>query len=614
MREENLKQLTAAIDYESFYRRRPAPAVSIQAQGVAGYLRHPEFDAYLVSVVTEDGYEFVGHPSEFDFTSLADYRWLSHNKGFDQTLHEFLIEQGVVSDFMPEHWSCTADLAAYHCIARSLNVVVNFLFGIEVDKTIRDWMNNKRWDSLSPEEKDNVREYALEDSRHLPKIWRELAPTWPESEEEMSEITYRMKNRGLPVNDVKLDESIKMLNKVLFDTGEKLPWWAGDDPACKNKTPLSNNFLAAQCRKDGIDVPESRAKGDPEAIQWTEKYGDDYGYVGNMQTWASCNVLVDKLHTVRDRLRIRTDGYGKEVAWMPYGLKYAGTHTQRDSGGDGFNVLNMNRDEVHGVDLRGHFEAPKGYKFLSADFSQIEPRVLAWLVEDEEFLERVRGGEDPYITFGLVTLGHEGEWTSHDRKVWKMMVLQLGYQSGAPKFQSAAKSMGGLDLTLDECKRLVKLYRRKNKLVAGKKDGIWAVLQRECRKHSVSRGGSGEFVVELPSGRKQYYRNVTGNSNLTAVVAGESGFSAKHLYGGLLTENTVQAIARDIFTDKAIQLERAGISSVLRIYDEFLALVKTKDAKRLAGEMERIMCEPLSWAPGLPILSEVSIVDRYFKD
>jgi len=596
------EKLVVAIDFESYYKEKHC---SIKEQGILGYINHPEFDAYLVSVVTEDGKEFCGHPSDFDFNCLQKYDWLSHNKGFDQTLYRFLQKKGIIDAPEPERWYCTADLVAYHGIARDLATALHFVFEVEMDKSVRDRMNGKRWKDLTPEEQGELVEYCLDDSRWLPKLWRELSPGWPEAERKISDLTFEMKNRGLPIDAVKLDKSIRHLNRKMFEMVEDIPWW--DAPTKKNKTPLSDVLMAEECRKNGLPVPSSRSKDSQDAAAWIEEYGEKYPFIEAMQNWASANTLLQKLLTLQDRIVFPDDG---DFAWMPYGLKYCGAHTGRDAGGDGFNALNLHKAEIFGVDLRSHIVPPPGYRFLWADFSQIEPRVLAWLVEDEEFLERLRAGEDPYVAFGLGTLGHKGEWGSADRQLWKVMVLQLGYGSGWKKFMEVALKYG-VELTPAEAKRLVyKVYQKKNKRV---KD-FWKELETNLRRASITKGGSGTFIIPLPNGRTQIYRNVRGNSNLQAIVCAEKGFMNKHLYGGLLCENVVQAIARDVFMDKYLELEDEGFPIVLRVYDEYLSLVREDEAEERRVQMGEIMRKPVPWAPDLPLAAEAKIIDFYQKD
>lgn len=609
-----MEQRTAAVDFETYYHKTNC---SVTVQGTRGYFDHPEFDAYLVSIATSDGGEFVGHPSDFDFSEIADYVWLSHNKGFDETLYHLLRTRKKVTGPTKPEWYCTADLAAYHGFPRDLASLLSYLYGVQLDKGVRDRMSGQRWEKLSPDQQAELMEYAMNDVRYLNRFWAEHSAEWPEHERRISDLTLSMRNRGLPVDAAKLDQSIRTLQEKLYEFEEKIPWFDRNDPKA-GKTPLSPKALANECLKLGLPVLSSRAKGDAAAEAWIAAHGETAPFVQAMRDWNSANSLVKKLMTLRDRVIFPEpdDPFYQDLpeelrngsqAWVPYGMKYCGAHTGRDTGGEGLNVLNMHRGEVFGIDFRSHITAPPGWVFLSADYSQIEPRVLAWLAGDEAFLEAVRGGQDPYVAFGIHTLGHKGEWTKQDRQIWKMMVLSLGYQAGAEKFKGAALTMGGLDIPLDEARRLVKFYRAKNRKVTK----FWEMLEAEMRKCSVSTGGSGEFIVTLPSGRNLNYRNVSGRGSVSYVSHEKRGLLV-HTYGGALCENATQSLAREAFFDGYLRAESAGIPILLRIYDEFLALVREEEAEEKRALLEEIMCQSPEWAPDLPIAAEAEVA-RFYK-
>lgn len=609
-----------AVDYETFYDTKNNYSVKIN--GTTGYLQHPKFDAYLVSVVLYDHQahaggvmdnldmvqECCGHPAEFDWDSICgpDHLWLSHNKSFDYSVHQHLVTTGV----LPPHpyprlgadngnWHCTADLTSYMGMPRALAAVVKFLYGGTMNKTVRDNMDGRTWDSLNPDERDELIEYALDDSRVLHRLWESLGKSWPDQERRISDLTVEMGNRGFPVCPQALAKASRDIKAAQAKAEDTIPWdWRG----AKNKTPLSSKMMAEQCRKDGLEPPRSRAKDDLECQRWVTKHGDKAPYVQAMQDWGSANTLINRLDTMSDRLVIdESTNWG----WVPYGLRVNGTHTGRDAGTGGLNVLNMNKTEVHGVDLRGIIKPPPGHVFLSADYSQIEPRVLAWLTDDTVLLDALRKGGDPYVAFGTGTLGHKGGWTPKNRQIWKVMVLGLSYGCGAQQFVDYALSKGKLELTLPESKRLVDLYRTKNRRVTD----LWKSLEKNLRDASMDR----ILIVELPTGRPLIYRSISRLKGLCAVVADEYGFVEKKFWGGMLCENLVQAVARDAFFEGYLKLEAHGIPVVLRIYDEFLSLAREEEAEEKAVLMKQLMEAPLPWAPGLPIAAEVKILTAYEK-
>ena len=105
-----------AVDFETYYDKE----CSIRTLGTLGYFSHPQFDAYMVSVVGNEGTSFVGHPKDFDWSILNGNIVLSHNASFDETLYLYGVEQEWWSSCDPFEWHCTADLAAYSKLPRSL--------------------------------------------------------------------------------------------------------------------------------------------------------------------------------------------------------------------------------------------------------------------------------------------------------------------------------------------------------------------------------------------------------------------------------------------------------------------------------------------------------------
>lgn len=612
-----MEQRTAAVDFETYYHKTNC---SVTVQGTRGYFDHPEFDAYLVSIATSDGGEFVGHPSDFDFSEIADYVWLSHNKGFDETLYHLLRTREKVTGPTKPEWYCTADLAAYHGFPRDLASLLSYLYGVQLDKGVRDRMSGQRWEKLSPDQQSELMEYAMNDVRYLNRFWAEHSDAWPAHERRISDLTLSMRNRGLPVDAAKLDQSIRTLQEKLYEFEEKIPWFDRNDPKA-GKTPLSPKALANECVKLGLPVLSSRAKGDAAAEAWIAAYGETAPFVQAMRDWNSANSLVKKLMTLRDRVIFPEpdDPFYQDLpeelrngsqAWVPYGMKYCGAHTGRDTGGEGLNVLNLHKGSVFGIDLRSHIAAPPGWTFLSVDYSQIEPRVLAWLAGDEEFLEKVRGGLDPYVAFGVATLGHTGEWDKPLRNVWKMMLLLLGYKGWAPTFKQSAYVMSGgeVDVTLEEAVRLCKLYRRKNKKVVK----FWEFLEKEMRKESLTTGGTGTFYMQLPSGRQMEYREVIGRAKLS-YVSPEKKFNRVDTHQGKLAENVVQACSRDIFFVGYLQIEDEGLPVVLRVYDEFLILVREEEAEQKKTVVDNIVRTSPEWASDLPIGTDGAEIISYYK-
>ncbi len=354
--------MVAAIDFESYY----AKDCDIASLGGYHYLRHPKADVYLVSVAM-DGFEWVGHPKDFDWPKLDGAFLVAHNLAWDGLVLARLIERGIVPPITIAGSACTANLSVYLGAPRNLAGAARQLLGLDLSKDLRAWMKGKTWeDAVAAGREDELKQYALRDARACFEIWRRYSGDWPAHEQELARLTMLACWRGFKVDAARIAESIRTLDRVLFDAAAKLPW-ADSDSAI-----LSPKALGEACRAAGIKPPSSLSEDDPACEAWERAYGEKYPWVGAMRDYRKANALREKLKTMQARTG-ETDGC------MAYGLKYFGGHTGRWSGDAGFNVQNLQRGESYGVDLRSCIVPRPGREFVICDLSQIEPRVLAWL-------------------------------------------------------------------------------------------------------------------------------------------------------------------------------------------------------------------------------------------
>lgn len=157
---------TYAIDFETYYDND----VSIGVQGTWHYLRHPDCEVYLVSIVGDD-IEYCGDPRKAPWTSIANSRWIAHNYAFDGNVVSYLRERGVIpKNVKPADYNCTANLAAYMKSGRSLKDACLYLLGIEVSKDPREYMKGKRWSQVPEGKKSEIIEYALNDSKRCKQL------------------------------------------------------------------------------------------------------------------------------------------------------------------------------------------------------------------------------------------------------------------------------------------------------------------------------------------------------------------------------------------------------------------------------------------------------------
>ena len=366
----------AAIDFETTYHKGQ---VDIGKLGVWHYLRHPRCEIYMVSVYTEDG-AFVGHPQNFDFETIRSCEFVSHNAAFDLEVFLRLQELGQAPAWMPSKWHCSANMTAYFGASeRNLASAAKVYLGLDLSKDTRDAMNKKTWADIKgdPIFAAEVAEYALRDAWVCYKLWIKKHEQWPEREKKLSELTLAQVRRGLPCDKEYLDESIKALSIASFEAVKRLPWADGDEDKA-----LSSILFAVECRKIGITPPTSKAKGNIESLEWEEAH-PEINWIADRRTYLRANLLRTKLLTMKDR--IRDDGR------IHFGTKYFGAHTGRWSGDTKLNVQGLTKETLHGANQRRVIRVQDpNKKLIIADLSQIEPRILAWMVDDFDFLELCR--------------------------------------------------------------------------------------------------------------------------------------------------------------------------------------------------------------------------------
>ena len=582
---------TAAIDFETFY----SEDVGVESLGIWHYCRHPEFDAYLVTIATSTGLKYCGRPEDFDWSTISgnNWRWVSHNRSFDKPVYESIVEKGSVPPNFPKVWECTADLSAFLGAPRNLKNASAKLLDAEVSKDTRNKMKGKRWENMDEAFRKEVEEYAIKDAELCLGIWMKYGDQWPEEERWLSRETTRMCMQGVPCNKLLISQKIEHLKVLLWEARVKLPWVEDDKPT------LSAIALAEECRKVGINPPPSLAEDSPECEAWEKEYGDKYPWVSAMRQYRKCNALLKKLETMQRRLR--PDG------WMGYGLKYFGATTGRDSGDAGLNMQNLQRAESFGVNIRGLIEAPEGYSLVVSDLSQIEPRCLAWLAGDNEMLEFIAKSPDLYEAQARAW----GFWdkpeslksdTTGVRHLVKQLNLGLGYGMGVNRFCDVT----GLEQA--RARELVSLYRRKNPKVLA----LWKRLENNLRM-SVTRNDK-TYEIELPSGRKLTYVEPNNNeSHLSAKIVRGGIYVRMKWWGGSLTENITQAMARDCFMSAVRRISDSGIPVIMRVHDEVVCCVKNSEADIAKEKIAAIMKTPPTWAPNLPLSSDTKIVRRYEK-
>ena len=297
--------------------------------------------------------------------------------------------------------------------------------------------------------------------------------------------------------------------------------------------------------------------------------------------------------------------------------------------GGHFDALEILYDSIPGVLselIRTAFVPKKGYKFIVADFSAIEARVIAWLAgetwRNEVFATHGKIYEASASQMFKVPL-EEVTKGSPLRQKGKIAELALGYGGSV----GALKAMGALDmgLTEEELKPLVYAWRNANPNIVR----LWWDVDRAVKEAVTERCRtethrirfeyrSGMLLIWLPSGRQLTYvkPRIGINSFGSEAVTYEGVGATKkweriESYGPKFVENIVQAISRDLLCHSMRKLDEAGLNIVMHVHDEVVLEVPleicVQDVCVLMGQVP-------PWAHGLLLRADGFECDFYKKD
>ena len=280
--------------------------------------------------------------------------------------------------------------------------------------------------------------------------------------------------------------------------------------------------------------------------------------------------------------------------------------------------------------IRTAFIAGNGKRFIVADLSAIEARVIAWLAGErwrlEVFNTHAHGKIYEASASQMFKVPIENIKKGSDlRQKGKVSELALGYQGGP----NALIQMGALEMGIpeEELPKLVKMWRNANKKIVE----YWNIVNNAAidaidgENNSIKHGikfsySKGALIITLPSGRSLYYQNaklVEGKFGGKAIVYEGMNQATKKweridTYGGKLVENIVQAIARDCLADIMLRLNDAGYKIVMSIHDE--VVLECPDGFGSCEEVNNIMGTDIIWAKGLPLKADSYEIAFYKKD
>lgn len=660
-------RLELGIDIETF------SSVDIK-NGAYAYSEAPDFEILLIGYKFSDEDKVKLIDLTDDTEELENLRFwdaltdpevvkTAYNANFERTC----LARYTGETMPPEQWRCTMILAVQLGLPRSLAAVGPALGLTEEEQkkktgaaliqyfckpckpTRTNGQRTKNTRLNAPEKWELFKEYNIQDVVTEQIILKRLRDFRPDqSEQDLWTLDQEINDRGVLL-DIPMARSI-----VEFDTERSADLLAEAQQITGLSNPNSLAQLKPWLQSHGLQV-DSLRKDDVSSILRDPDISDDVRRVLEIRQTLS-KTSVKKYQTMLDiageddRARGIMQFYGGHTGrWAGRSLQpqNLARNTMPDDELDvarefvkmgDFESLEMIFGEpapIFSQLVRTAFIPSPGNRFIVSDFSAIEARVIAWIAGEEWRLEVFRNDGDIYCESAshiyhvpVVKHGINGEL----RQRGKVAELALGY-GGAVGAMKQMDTTGSVPE--EEMQGIVTQWRAESPRIVR----MW----RDCQNAAVSviRGNQPKRVLRSLQGTEFYVKLVDGTPVLfirlpsgrpiaywdPKVMDTEMGPRITYMtqnqttrkwercetYGGKLTENIVQSVARDCLAEKMKLLESMGYQIVFHVHDEMILDVPRED-KEAAALVDRIMGEPIDWAPGLPLKGGTYECDFYRKD
>jgi DNA polymerase len=608
------------IDFETYYSKE----FSLTKFTTEEYIRDKQFEVIGVAVKVDDD-ETVWFSGTHDETKawLNQFDWqhsalLCHNTMFDGAILAW------VFDLNPAFYMDTLCMArAIHGVdaGGSLAALVKRYNLGEKGTEVVNALGKKRLD-FDGGDLDRYAGYCRNDVDLTYHLFNQLATGFPGEELELIDMTLRMFiDPVLMIDDGLLAGRLEDIRREKTEllNGLKETLKANDEEEVRKKL-CSNPQFAKVLKEFGVEPP---TKTSPTTGKQTFAFAkNDEGFIALQEhedpvIQQLCAVRLGTKSTLEESrierfIRIR----GRNRGRLPIPLKYYGAHTGRWSGMDSVNLQNLPSRDKKKKTLKNSVVAPPDHVVINSDSSQIEARVLAWLAGQTDVVEQFRRGEDVYSIFASKVYGRSISKTDPiERFVGKTCVLGLGYGTGALKLRHTLKTQPpGADLTEDECKRIVSVYRQQNdkipKLWEECDHALNALMQGVQRSFTLGHGGALWITpdgIGLPNHLHIRYNNLRIENGKPIY---DSRKGPVNIWGGAMVENVVQALARIIVGQQMLKI-REKYRPVLTVHDAAVIVVPKVEVDEALDFVTKVMSTPPDWCPDLPVACEAKWGESY---
>jgi len=591
---------------------------------------------------------------------------VAHNALFEQLIYEYVLRRLFpdLPKLAIKFWKCTAAKARAHalppnlegaCLALKLAVQKDMDGRRLILKYCKPTMKWSKWadSDLSkpepekyhsdPNDLNKIYLYCGNDvkaERTLDKALPDLIP----SEQIVWEFDQFLNQRGIKVD-------IKTVERILkFVEVESVNLRSQVDELSMGliQSATQRGEVLKWLKNEGVEVEDLRSKTVSDLLKRDDLTDDVRGMLTaraalTKTSTAKYHQMVGRAnkkdHRVRDLLIYHGASTGRfsGVGLQPHNFP-KGTIEDTNTAIDTINTSDLETLRLLYGDvmslfsscLRGMITASKGKELFMADFAAIEARVLAWCANNEQAIEDYHNGIDRYKRQASVIYKVAIDAVSKaQRQLGKAAELGCGYGMGKKTFFDTCLSWG-IPVTKELAADAVTSYREANPSVPAlwknyEKAAILAVQTGKIYKlNKVKFYFRNKFLwCELPNGRKLAYYDPIIRGKKTpwgqtvpqlfhyGVNPLTKKWELQGTWGGILTENIVQAISRDIMVSAMLKIENKGYNVLLTVHDEVIA--ERQQGEGSIEEFEQLMVELPEWAKGCPIAAEAGKSFRYKK-
>lgn len=651
------------LDFETY------SEADIKRCGAYHYAMHPSTEALMLAWAIDDGpigiWDIAAEEDKPGVLFAALACESVQILAFNATFERLILKHCMGIDLPISRFRCVQVRSYGLAFVGGLDAVADqFNLGIEKDARGKALINRfskpqpkshkvRRWTAENdPEGWEEFKQYCIQDVEVERQLWKKCEPYhFPEEEWANYALSEKINDEGVPVDTALLKSALETAEtekaRLKAAMMELMPGVAN---------PNSRDQLIEWLRTQGCVMLDATK----DAVAATlEKYPDEDSTIHkvlrlkqqlaktSVTKWAAFARALCPDGRVHGMFQF--GGASRTMRWAGrivqlQNLARGGNATKDPStaadilSAGGYKAVLPLYGNVMGLlsdTTRAAITAPPGDRMIVTDLSSIESRVLGWVADCKAINDAFANGLDTYRVFAVEMFGvGYDEVTKQQRNFSKPPVLGGGYMLGGKGLVGYAEGMGVI-MSTEEADAAIKVWREKHPEVVDfwawcKKAVFHTTLtgQEYPGPHGLKTFSHGEFLcIRLPSGRNLYYyqpkilkgRAPWGDMIDQFTYMGtdrhrNGAWRRISAHAGGITENIVQAIARDILCAWLRRVDAEGYQLFIHVHDELGLLYSEADAEETLEHVNSLIRQPINWAPGLLLDAAGYVAKRYRKD